>query len=361
LRGFAAEVKGGANSADSGLDGAVLLDAGHGNFAFHADAFGRRAEDYRIPSYPYLFPPDPAPLVGNRQPNSALRADGQSVGGSYIFNGGFVGVAVSRFASLYRIPGVEPTETNTRIDLNQTKITSKGEFRPQSSAVEAVRFWLGATDYKHDELANEGGFDGVQQSFTNKAQEGRVEVQLMPFDLRFAALTTALGVQSAHQKLAAPGAAGGLFEPNKTRSIAGYVFNEFRFSDTLRAQAAGRIEHVKIDGTAFTFPTDFLPALDPDGVLLPPGSSPASPGFTPKSASVGLLHDLPWGLAGSITAQHVERAPRAPELFSKGLHEATETFEIGNPDLKIESARSVEIGLRRAKGPFRFEATWGGG
>ena len=50
-----------------------------------------------------------------------------------------------------------------------------------------------------------GGFDGVQQTFTNKAQEGRFEVQLAPFDLRFAALTTALGVQAARQQLAAPG------------------------------------------------------------------------------------------------------------------------------------------------------------
>ena len=143
----------------------MQFDAGKGNFAFHADAFSRTGQDYRIPSYPYLFPPDPAPLVGNRQPNSRVRADGQSVGGSYIFNGGFVGVAVSRFGSFYRIPGIEAAETGARIDLNQTKVTSKGEFRPGSSAIDTVRFWLGATDYKHNELANENGFDGVQQTF----------------------------------------------------------------------------------------------------------------------------------------------------------------------------------------------------
>ncbi len=77
------------------------------------------------------FRPIRAPLVGNRQPNSSVRADGQSVGGSYIFNSGFVGVAVSRFGSFYRMPGIEATETGARIDLNQTKVTSKGEFRPR--------------------------------------------------------------------------------------------------------------------------------------------------------------------------------------------------------------------------------------
>ena len=68
-----------------------------------------------------------------------------------------------------------------------------------------MRFWAGATDYKHNELANENGFDGIQQTFTNRAQEGRVEVQFMPFDLRFAALTTAIGAQGANQDLAARG------------------------------------------------------------------------------------------------------------------------------------------------------------
>ena len=86
-----------------------------------------------------------------RRPSTAasrtpsLRTGGSSVGGSYLFDGGFVGVAVSHFASLYRLPGIEPTETGTRIDLHQTKITSKGEFRPQASAIDAIRFWLGAS------------------------------------------------------------------------------------------------------------------------------------------------------------------------------------------------------------------------
>ena len=94
------ETRGAVTSVDNGLDGAVILDAGAGNFAIHADAFGRRGNDYRIPSYPYLPPRDQTLPFNGRQPNSASRADGQSVGGSYIFDQGFVGVAVTRNASL---------------------------------------------------------------------------------------------------------------------------------------------------------------------------------------------------------------------------------------------------------------------
>ena len=45
---------------------------------------------------------------------------------------------------------------------------------------------------------------GVRQTFTNKEQEGRVEVQLAPFNARFAAVTTAFGLQAGHQELTAP-------------------------------------------------------------------------------------------------------------------------------------------------------------
>ncbi len=339
------EMRGAGTTVDDGLDGAVILDAAAGNFAFHADAFGRRNDDYRIPRYPYLPPRDQTLPFNGRQPNSSMRADGQSVGGSYIFEQGFVGVAVTRNASLYRVPGLESTETNTRIDMHQTKVASRGEYRPQASGIDAIRFWLGHTDYKHNELANEGGFDGIQQTFTNKEQEGRVEVQLTPFDLRFATLTTALGVQGMHQRLNAPGVEGGLFDPNRTTSVAGFMFNEFRFNETQRAQVAGRIEESRVTGAV------------PDLLVDPFTNIARDRRFTPKSGAIGFLQDLPLGLVGSVTAQYVERAPRAPELLSRGVHEATETFDIGNPNLKIEAAKTVEIGLRRPRGQFRFEAT----
>ena len=351
LRGYSFETRGAATSVDNGNEGGVLLDAGHGNVAFHADAYTRRASDYRIPRYPYLFPPDPAPPFNGTQPNSYLHSQGQSVGGSYVFDRGYAGVAISHFTSLYGIPGIETTETRTSIDTEQTKVASKGEFRPQSTAVDAIRYWAGASNYKHNEIANEGGFFGVQQTFTNKAQEGRVEMQLAPFDLRFAALTTAIGVQGAHQELTAPGVEGGLFDPNSMRTAAAFMFNEFRFNDTQRMQVAGRIERVDARGSSPDFPADFLP----DGNPL--ASTPRKASFTPKSAAIGFLQNLPGGLVASATAQYVERAPRTPELYSRGPHEATATFEIGNPNLTIEAARSVEVGLRRAGGPFRFEAT----
>jgi iron complex outermembrane receptor protein len=358
-RGISAEFRGAGTSVDSGIDGAALLDAGGGNFAIHADVFGRISQDYRIPSYPYLPPPNPADTPnatqpGNfngRQPNSATQSNGAAVGASYIFKDGFFGLALTQNDALYHIPGVDGENTNTRIDAHQTKLMSKGEWRLPSPVVDAVRFWGGITDYRHNELGladdTNPASDGIRQTFTNKEQEARVEAQSIPFDLRFASLTTAVGVQGGHQDLTAPSPDNaGLWDPNSNWRIAGYMFNEFKFSETTKTQIAGRIEQVELSGMARSF--------DAAGTMT---TTPASPSYTPMSASVGLIQKLARNLVGSITAQYIERAPKPAELFSGGPHDATSTFDKGNPNLKIEAAQSIEIGLRRADGPFRFEAT----
>lgn len=354
-----AETRTSFDSVNRGVEGGVLLDGGGNNFAIHADAYGRNTSDYYIPGYPYRF--DNTRPVGSHQPNSATQSDGASIGGSYFFTGGYIGAAITQNDSLYHIPGIDGADHQTRIDAHQTKITMKGEYRPDAAAIDAVRFWAGATDYRHNELglADPADLttDGVRQTFTNKEQEGRVEVQLMPFNARFAEVTTAFGLQAAHQELTAPSPDdpgtlfNGLWDPNRNMREAGYVFNELKFTDTTKAQIAGRIEHVDLSGSTPDFPADFLPNGDPQTSIA------RNLHFTPKSGSVGLIQILPYDLVGSLTAQYVERAPKPAELFSRGGHDATATFDIGNPNLTIETAKTVEVGLRRATGPLRFEAT----
>jgi len=359
LRTISTDFRGAGVSVSDGLDGAVLLDAGAGNVAMHADAFGRRASDYRVPSYPYLTAPDPADAPGatqpgafnGRQPNSSYHMDGWSTGGSFIGTDGYFGLAVTRNEALYHIPGIDGEDHHTRIDANQTKVLSKGEWRSPSSAIDAIRFWGGITDYKHNEVGwaddTDPASDGIRQTFTNQEQEGRVEAQFTPVPLPFAALTTAVGVQGGHQRLTAPSPDGiGLWDPNSNSRIAGYIFNEFAFSRATKAQVAARIEQVNLSGIGRTF--------DPAGVMT---AGPASPSYTPKSASIGLIQNLPLDLVASVTAQYVERAPKPAELFSGGGHDATATFDKGNVNLRTEAATSIEAGLRRATGPFRFEAT----
>ena len=87
-RGAATEFRGATTSVDNGVAGAIIVDTGRDNWAFHADFSGRTAKDYRIPSSPYRF--DPSRPFNGRQPNSSQQSNETSVGASYILPTAFL-------------------------------------------------------------------------------------------------------------------------------------------------------------------------------------------------------------------------------------------------------------------------------
>jgi iron complex outermembrane receptor protein len=325
-KGISLETRGGLSSVDSGADGAFKVTAGAGNFAVHADAFKRRAGDYDTPQ--------------GRVANSFVDNQGYAVGGSFIGPGGFIGLSFSRYEALYGIPAEE-----SRIDMQQDKLMSRGEWRVGAMGLEAIRFWLGFSDYKHLEVVPGEPLPG--SIFTNKEFEGRVELQHIPVLTAFGELRGSVGTQVGRRKTVADSLEGDdLLAPAKTSSIAAFIFEELQVTKRLKLQAAARIEQTTVDGIG-------LVLTAPDA-----GTEIAKERFfAPFGASAGILYDLPAGVVARLTGQYVERAPDAAELFSKGVHEATRTFEIGNPFLEKEKAVTFEIGFRKTKGPFRFDAS----
>jgi iron complex outermembrane receptor protein len=321
-RGFSIETRGGMNSVDRAADGAFKVTAGSGVFAVHADAFKRHAGDYDTPR--------------GRMANSFVDNEGFSVGGSLFGPQGFIGMAFTRYNALYGIPA-----DDARIDMIQDKFQSRGEWRVGGMGIEAIHYWFGASDYNHQEIVP--GEPEPGSIFNNREAEGRIEVQHLPVVTAFGELRGAIGIQFGHRKTSAISTEGdGLLDPARTGTVAAFVFEELQVTKRLRLQAAARIEQTSVEGIG----------LDLSG---PPVTIAEERTFSPFSASAGLLHELPMGIVARLTGQHVERAPDAAELFSKGVHEATGTFEIGNPFLEKEKAQTVEIGLRKPKGPFRFD------
>lgn len=335
--GIAGEIKGGGRSVDESEDGAVKLTAGANGIVFYADGFRRRADDYDTPR--------------GEQFNTFVEADGYALGTSLVGDNGFIGVAFSQYDSLYGITGgEEAAEVTPRIDLDQSKVMARGEFRPQSGAIEAMRFWFGATDYKHSELIDEDGVGVFEegQRFENEQFEGRVEAQHREFATSLGQLRGAFGAQYVNRDASGIFLEDGdsLLLPAQTESIAFYVFEELDLTSRLTLQAAFRIEHAELDGQARS---------DPFAILSP--IEALSLDFTPVSASLGMKYTLPSEVVLSLNGQYVERAPADGELFSQGVHEATESFEIGNPNLDVEKAFSIEASARLADGPLRFDAT----
>lgn len=335
LRGVNIDVYGAYSSVDRGKQGATSLRIGDGKYAVYFDAFARDAGDYNTPQ--------------GRQLNSHQRMTGQSLGSTIFFNQGYIGFNLAYTEALYGIPG-EAAADATRIDMRQIKFTTRGEYRPDNPNLDTIRFWLGAADYKHDEISDTPAPE-IGSTFMNREQEARVEFQLLPYATVLGPAQTAIGFQFNNQNLKTSGEAGTLLSPVQTLNVASYVFNEIQLSPVWRSQMAFRVEGVRVDGTGADVPPGFLPP--PDLTLFG-----AKRDFFPFSVSFGLLRDLPLGVVGYTNLQYAERAPKAAELFSKGPHEATGTFEIGDAGLEKEAATSLEIGLRRAKGDLRFDASF---
>jgi len=318
--GFEAEGFAMYSTVDEGWQAGGLADFGGEGFAGHLDAFFRDADDYETPQ--------------GTQDNTYVTQSGGSAGGSLLFPTGHIGASVSYFQSEYGIPA---GEEDIFIDMNQTKVQIGGDFDDPFPGFSRVQFSGGFSDYTHDEVATDTG--DIGSTFNNEEYEGRVELTHNPVG----AFTGAVGFQGRTRDLAASGEGGELVAPSETRSIGGFLFEEADLSGTATLQFAARVEHVEIEGTGF------LP-IGPMGMEFP-----ASRDFTPVSGSAGLIFDLGSEIYLSGTAQVVQRAPDVLELFSKGPHEATETFEIGNPNLDMETARSIELTLERIDGPVRWE------
>jgi iron complex outermembrane receptor protein len=186
-RGFSVEMRGGLSSVDRGSDGAFKTTAGAGNFAVHADMFERHAGDYNTPL--------------GRQFNSFIDSDGFSFGTSFINRDGFFGVAYSRFNSLYGIPGKNALDERSRIDMQQDKLQSRGEWRVRDYGIEAVRFWFAASVYAHNEIGFETGSPETGSRFTNREAEGRIEVQHSPLMTSLGRLTGAFGTQIGQRRV----------------------------------------------------------------------------------------------------------------------------------------------------------------
>lgn len=344
--GFSAVVKGGLNSVDKGHDGGFKVTAGAGNIVLYADAFRRQADDYKTPH--------------GIQPNSFVESSGYSLGASIVGESGFIGVSYTRFDSFYGIPGKEAEDHRPRIDMHQDKLQSRGEWRVRDYGIETIRFWFGTTWYKHDEIvahAHDDHFhDEIESRFTNRQTEARLEVQHQAWHAPIGIFRGAVGVHFDKKRVRGfiyddhlAEEMDGLIDPAaRGSSIAAFWFEELELTRRLKLQAAARIESVRVRGTGVE--------IEDHGDHQHYHVEDRARTFAPKSASLGVLYELPLGVVARLSGQYTERAPALPELFSKGLHHAMDTFEIGNPNLKIEKAETIELGFKKARGAFRFDA-----
>jgi len=320
-RGFSGEWNGSyATNADT-WQTAGLADARVGDLALHADAFYRHADDYDTP-------------LGT-QSNSFIRGWGGSLGGSYFFGpdaGSHIGAAVIHYDAQYGIPA-----DTAYIDMRQTKVIVRSSFDLGNGTLRSLDIDASYGDYAHDEKNPDGS---INTTFKNKEFDTRAELLLGPIGF-FG--KSAIGIQFGHRDFSAIGADSAYLSPATSQNEAAYLFTEIPIGNAFHLQASGRVEKVHVEGTP---KSDIFTARD----------------FTPVSGAIGALLDLAPGVKLGATFSSTGRAPALTELFARGGHDGPQTYETGDPSLKIERANSLEGTVRVDSGRFRFEgsvySTW---
>lgn len=296
-------------SAAGERSGHAALQGGLGPFAWHLDGMKRKTGDYDSP-------------LGQVR-NSASDTGGWSGGVSYVGKSGYLGVATTRFDTLYG----SPAEEEVKIDLQQRRFDLQGELNQDLGFLRGLKVRFGQTDYEHVEL--EG--DEVGTRFLNDSWEGRLEAVQQPFG----PLSGSFGLQLGKRDFRALGEEA-FVPPTRTDSRAAFTFQELSRGE-FRYQAGLRYESQKVEATL----EDGTGDVDKSGV----------------SGSLGLVWLPGDDYAVSLALSRSVKLPNAEELFSNGPHIATDAFEIGDPDLKAETNLGAELAFRKRTGRLTGEVS----
>lgn len=282
----------------------AVLNGGHESFAWRVDAQQRSTDDYRIPA--------------GRLANSFTRSEGFAFGGSWVGERGYLGASYQELSSRYGIP----TPENSQIDMRQHRTDVAGELRDPLPGLTRARLKLRESNYRHNEL-EPGGEIGT--TFRNRGTEARLELTHAPL----AGWTGVLGVQQDRKTLSALGDEAIL--PRTRNRASGLFLVEDRKWGDFHIELGARIGSESRD---------------------PEGANPRRT-FKPASASAGAIWNFTKGYALSASLTRAERAPSTEELYSRGPHVATGTFETGDAALGKERSRNLDLALRKTAGAWR--------
>lgn len=254
-------------------------------------------------------------------------AKGWTVGSgvAFIDEGGDIGVSVQRLATDYGIPprpSADPEETS--ITLRQTRVDLRAGLNLEGF-LKRVELRGAYGDYEHAEI--EDGNVGTQ--FHNKA----VEVRLQADQARRGPWSGTTGIQYSSKRLDITGDET-LLPDSRTDRFAVFTLQRLEVG-AFDLEGALRYENTRIQA---------IPAFERRD-------------FSQYAGVAGLAWHPTERLTVSVNYSHGERAPSAEELFIDGLHDATQSYERGNPAFTVEHSDGVEAGIRYSGGNFNASVT----
>jgi iron complex outermembrane receptor protein len=314
----------------------AMVEAGNDKWVLHVDAFDRSTQNLQVPKN--MTCGVGGPSHGRRVCNSASDSKGSAVGGTLLFDRGYIGLSTSEYRSTYGTVA----EPGVSIGLVRNHHVMEGLLR-DLGVFQDVKFQLGDTHYKHTEFA-EGN---PESTFKNKGHDFRLEGRQRPMFLNQGLqLNGTVGVQHERNNLQAKAEDGAntLLPPTRTRSTGVFTYQALK-TPWGQLSAGARVEDVQV-----------MSLEDHQGNLA------GSKKFKPLNLALGAMRNLRegetqngWQLTTNLSAS--QRAPKDYELFAHGEHAATGTYEIGQSNLQLEKGTQLDAGAEWKHGPHQFGIT----
>ena len=328
-----AEVRAGgaANERSTG----AMVEAGNDQLALHVDAFDRSTQHLRVPKDMSCISGMATTPNGRRVCNSASDSQGGAVGGTLLFDRGYLGLSASEYRSTYGTVA-EPTVSIGMLRRHQVM---EGLLR-DVGAFDNLKFQLGHTNYTHTEY--EGAAAGTR--FDNQGRDFRLEGRQQALRLTNGMqLDGTIGLQRESNDLQAEGAEK-FVGPSRTQSAALFTYQALKTSWG-QFSAGARTEAVSV-------------ALREDFG----GNVAQTQKFNPFSVGLGVMRNLRggesqngWQISSHLSAN--QRAPKDYELFAHGPHVATAAYEVGNASIGLEKATQFDVGGEWQQGGHKFGVT----
>ncbi|WEN42292.1 putative TonB-dependent receptor [Thauera sp. GDN1] len=348
-RGVEGSVELRADSVANGVAGAFEVTAGSGNLAFHAEGLKRDARDYRVGSG----------WDHSRVDGSHNQTETSSLGVSWVGARGYLGLAYTRQQNEYGLPGHsdeyeachpdgdrlhcglhgeedghehehDEHGATPYVKLDSERWDLRGELLEPFAGFTRARLRASYTDYGHDEIEQDEGIDSVGTRFRSKASDARVELEHAPLG----GWRGVMGLQTGRRDFHADGDEA-YVPPTVTIKHAAFVIEEYTLADW-RFEAGLRHEWQDIEVDS---------------------STQRDRNHHGNSVSLGAVWDFAPQYSLGMTLSRTRRLPTAEELYARGLHMATSTWERGTPELKAETANNVDLTLRKLAGPTTFSVS----
>lgn len=330
----------------------ALRSGGHlgSGWQWRVDGFSKRSGDLSIADFvesPALRAELAAEgeTVGDERGelhNTDAKSEGGSVGLGWSGDSLAVALSLSGYRNDYGLPegghahgehtdeldGLDADHADhedVRIDLEQHRVDLAGEWRPTAGWIERWSLRLARNDYEHAEIedsipATRYGQLGYETRLTADRRSddvGRGVLGLQYRDLDFAAL----GDEA-------------FLPASRTRSLGLFFFEERRFG-ALLVEAGARWERQTLDAH------DAASSRYRDDAV---------------SASIGSVWTSSPQTRWSLQLTRTQRHPTATELYANGAHLALQRYELGNADLGVETARTVDLAWRHNDADDRWQS-----